>query len=653
MISSSEKPWYTPSIIAFLNDDAPRLLGIPPAAFARDVLRLEQRLACEGESFLTKTLPALGKAIDLALQGHFPLVTPHFKKRGKTSLPHFLGALTRLVFEDTGWLRVDPNITAIRLLRQICLWCKKVEKGYSDESLQLAIDSFKAVDKVLPGPDEVLSAPFLGIARYIVEQMFSSAGRIPIRPRHGPGAVASGEDVVGKRRIQSRSYTRLESVFRPIPWFFSLRDAASSPESVYNRIHCEYGLSRTEFVEKDSGGPRTIDLVPAHYMWVQQAVKSWMYHHIEARSLARGQVNFTDQSVNRKLALDPEMWETLDMSKASDRLSYALVRTLFEQTSLWQYLHASRTPGTVLPSGEILMYNKFSPMGSAVCFPVEACVFYAIACATLHLRGIPLALTYRLVFVYGDDLIVPRNFFGDLSHNFESVGLLFNADKCCTHGKFRESCGMDAFSGSDVTPVRMRKVYQIRQHTILPSLVQHANRLFAAGYWAASEQFRRSAMTTYPELRELGLKWTTDPLLPVLAWLNNELNTVKVFWKNQIPHIAGWVFKPLGVEATEVDEALFLRESLSLGGPVGVLRKEYGKSFLAWFREPAFPCWSHFVGPMPMRSYCVKVRSSRVVCRVITAKYSGQLRRKAVPYWPSGNESIVVGLIERLARYQK
>lgn len=593
--SYERKAWYSSAITSFIGDDCPRLLGLPPAAFARDVLRLEQRLANEGESFLTKTLPALGQNFDRALQGNVPLNPEHFKTVRNTALPAFMQDVHRRIFEDNGWLRADPCIVSIKLLRQLMLWCKKVEKGYSDESLQRATEDLIEVDQALAPPDHVFTGAAVVIARSIIAAMFRHFPRMEyFAPKHGPGAVADALTVIGKRYL-TRCYTDLERVFRPIPWFFSLRDASERPGCVTDRIVCKYGLSRIAFVEKDSRGPRVIGLEPAEYMWVQQAVKTAMYTFIETQSLAKGHVNFTDQSINRRLALDWERWITLDMSKASDRNSYALVRSLFGNTKLFPYLHASRTPGTVLPDGRVLMYKKFAPMGSAVCFPVQACVYYALACAGLHIQGMPLQLALKSVYVYGDDLIVPPDTFPGLRDVFSSVGLKFNEDKCCTHGRFRESCGMDAFAGVPVTPVRLRRAHSDDVAQILPSLVAHANALQKAGYWSSSMSFRRAVYDRYPEVRSYKIPTTTDEEVPILAWTDVQ-DTVSRFWKHQIPHVRGWLYSASKAEVPDDLLVRILRESLSHGGPVGTI--------------------------------------SRNGRRHLPLKYVGGLRKRSIPYWP-------------------
>lgn len=637
--TESEKPWYLPMILGFLTQDVPRVLGLSQHLFERDVTTLVQRLSAEGESFLTKTLPSFGKSIDLALQGHVPLATASFKKRGRSALPAFLSALLRRVFKDDGWVRDIPCIQSIRLLRQLTFWCKKLEKGYSDESLRKAMEDFIEVDQALPtcAADLAAAGSHLGVARAVVERIFRDIGKPSrCRPGHGPGAVAGGEGVVGKRHI-GHAFENLERIFRPIPFFFSLRDAAESPERITGRLKCKYGLSKTTFVEKDSSGPRTIGLEPAEYMWCQQGIKALMYDHIETRSIARGRVNFTNQHVNRSLARDWSGCETLDMSKASDRNSLALVEYLYGHTKLWPYLQACRTPGTVLPDGSILMFKKFAPMGSAVCFPVQAVVYYALAVAALHLAGMPLFVACRKTYVYGDDLIVPRGYYPILERVFGYVGLKFNADKCCTHGRFRESCGLDAFAGEDVTPVRFRRA-DVRDHSDLVRIVKHHNALHDAGYWSSAEGLRLSALKQYSELKALRLPFAVRrstvryPLqdridrmfglskmrpsygadesaeLPILSWrchageesLRYRWNKTRQAWT-----LLGWLTKPKSLVSPAELEVKHLRESLSRGGPVG-----------RWSGERD-----------PDRPYCFKPKTER---RELDLRYSNVLVKSRV-----------------------
>jgi len=579
-----EKPWYTSALTAFLSVDVPRVVGLTPAAFERDVYTLVRRCTVEGESFLTKTLPSFGKAIDLALQSDSPLEAPWFKKiRRSSALPAFLQALLKRVFKLDGTLVATPCVNSIRLLRQICYWCKKIEKGFTDESLRKATTEFIEVDRLLPGSGDLRHSRVLRVARAIIQNIFARGPDVThLTPQHGPGAVANSDGVAGKRAMK-RCYARLERAFRPIPFFFSLRDAAENPQRVTSRIICEYGLSRTTFVEKDSSGPRTIGLEQAEYMWCQQALKRALYDHIENHPFTKGHVNFVDQTINQEKTSDWAFYDTLDMSKASDRNSLELVRYLFDGTRIWPYLQACRSPGTVLPDGQILMFKKFAPMGSAVCFPIEAIVFYALALAALHSRGYPLSLARRHVFVYGDDLIVPHGYFDTLKSEFEAVGLKFNDSKCCISGKFRESCGRDAYDGNDVTPVRLRKAYPNDDPSSYVPVVKHANRLYNAGYRAASIAFRRAALRNFPILRELRLPFSPRGDLPILYWQDDiRPETVRYVYRNSLTHVRGYLVKPCVQQGTPGGELFYLHESLSRGGPVGRLLRPSGRTVRAF-----------------------------------------------------------------------
>lgn len=142
---------------------------------------------------------------------------------------------------------------------------------------------------------------------------------------------------------------------------------------------------------------------------------------------------------------------------ASDRVSIWLLEQLIPEFHLRKLL-ASRSDYTQLPDGTLFKLSKFAPMGSATCFPVEALVFWALAVGTLidvrcarDLHRLP------SVYVYGDDIILPKEMMSKVSEVYEELYLLVNQDKCCDGRFFRESCGMDAYKQCCVTPIRYRK----------------------------------------------------------------------------------------------------------------------------------------------------------------------------------------------------
>jgi hypothetical protein len=64
----------------------------------RDLKTLRSRITSEGISFLTKTLPKLGKAIDMAMSSDTALQVSGFCLKPDTSIPRFLGWLIERVF---------------------------------------------------------------------------------------------------------------------------------------------------------------------------------------------------------------------------------------------------------------------------------------------------------------------------------------------------------------------------------------------------------------------------------------------------------------------------------------------------------------------------------------------------------------------------
>lgn len=226
---------------------------------------------------------------------------------------------------------------------------------------------------------------------------------------------------------------------------------------------------------------------PQEIQFIQQGQKKLLYNVIESAPLTRGLVNFTDQKINRVLAKRASLtndYATLDMKEASDRVSTMLVELLFKDTPWLKCLMATRSPATELPDGTILQLKKFAPMGSAVCFPVEALTFWVLAESIRRSERIE-----GSIYVFGDDLIVPTALTPHLFELFPKYGLKFNEDKCFTSGPFRESCGCDAYKGIEIQPVRMKELCPKDHREALPlvSSLEFSNSLYLRGYWRAAK----------------------------------------------------------------------------------------------------------------------------------------------------------------------
>jgi hypothetical protein len=270
--------------------------------------------------------------------------------------------------------------------------------------------------------------------------------------------------------------------------------------------------ARVVLVQKDSRGPRLISCEPVDFQWIQQGLAKAIVELCETHPLTKENVFFTDQLPNRMGALigsSTGKYSTLDLNEASDRVSVELVRLLYPE-NIVRYLMACRSSSTVLPDGEVLKLNKFAPMGSALCFPILALTVWAILTASApdtDMRGpdclgrnTPAGLAEH-IYVYGDDVIVPTAGAANAIEQLESFGLKINRDKSCTSGLFRESCGMDAFKGVDVTPVRLRTVWSSDPSPdVYTSYIAYANEFRRRRYYGLSNYIAEELTRIYGQI---------------------------------------------------------------------------------------------------------------------------------------------------------
>lgn len=473
--------------------------------FRRDVVTLRSRVASEGLQFLSHALAALGKAVDRSFEiGRFTCPT-HFKKYKQSSLPAFLRGLFREVYCEDGSLRPESDATAVGLIRQVCYCFAKYRLPSPKRAEEAAIRSFLncnescGVDR-LSGLHTAEFTAVLVNARSIVTDIFGRFNPSEITPRHGPGAVATGEKGDAKMRF-SRYYSALADVFPYTEYFFvNDRHISDLPTAVHRISKVWTSTSKMCLVPKDYRGPRVINEEPLEVQWIQQGLRLAMYRHLETHPLTKQRVNFVSQDINRELARKgskDSSIATLDMKDASNRVSLWLVRALYAGVpELLKALEATRSTAVDLPNGETIRLSMFAPMGSAVCFPVEAIVFYALAVSAIaYEENIPHYRAAEMVHVYGDDLAIDTPVVKHVLRHLPRYNLLFNRDKCFTTGPFRESCGLDAFKGEEVTPIRLKEVWKCNeklQGNQLLSYVETSNGFYKHGCWSAASYLRSS-----------------------------------------------------------------------------------------------------------------------------------------------------------------
>lgn len=570
---NSLDPEFYLGLYCDLHADIAERFGLSVTESRLEQRKIRCRVASEGIRFLTVALPRIGKAVDTALSKNVPLLVEGFQKKPKTVIPKMFGWLLSRLFDDSGAERPEADPECLRALRQLVYFLYKLEIAHDEKTTQKVIESFVQTDeelKLLRIPESQTTEH----ARRFTTDVFGLFDPWDITPRHGPGSVATGEKPNEKHRF-SRIYSDIERMY-PFTEYFQVSLSQVADEChLYESLEVlGAGTAKVVLVPKDSRGPRLISCEPLEYQWIQQGLGRAIVSHLEAHRYTRGHVNFTDQTINRELALASSIdqeWVTLDMKEASDRVSSELVKELFRDTpNLLDALMATRTKDTMLPDGRKVLLNKFAPMGSCLCFPVEAFVFYALAVSTLmHYAHYSRREARKRVYVYGDDLIVRREDYAHLLQELPKYGLMFNDGKCCTTGFFRESCGCDAYKGVDVTPIKLRSVWG------------HPRKLdigVAASYVALSNAAYKSGYMRLAERTELLMVQTMGPL-PVfsnegpggLGFIRPDACThvqkypVKTRWNNDLHRreVRTWQSRPAYCYADPDDWSTVLRRITS------------------------------------------------------------------------------------------
>lgn len=173
---------------------------------------------------------------------------------------------------------------------------------------------------------------------------------------------------------------------------------------------------------------------------------------------------YEGQDVHRRVACAASksgLMSTIDLSSASDTVATSVVKLLLPPA--WHAtLDSLRSPFTVI-DGKTVRLEKFSSMGNGFTFELETAIFAAIALACVPdgtpggaTRVTPEACSKGNVFVYGDDIIVPRDAARDVLGALRWFGFIPNPEKTFIEGVFKESCGGDYYEGKSVRPIYLK-----------------------------------------------------------------------------------------------------------------------------------------------------------------------------------------------------
>lgn len=373
----------------------------------------------------------------------------------------------------------------LRLFRMCLVFCYKVEFEPTHDQIQEAQASFIETDSNLEAWEQSVNSDasdlLLRSARSLIGRVVYRCDWFKITPSHGPGAVfppckQSERSNFDKIYESIQEYYPYDRYFNSLPenWISGIDNVREVVPKDAPRV------AKLVSVPKDSRGPRLICVHPRELIWIQQGQRRVLERAIETCPLTKGKINFTDQTVNSSLALSSSSsrdFVTLDLKEASDRISCLLVKRLLGD---WLYgiLSCGRATHVKLLDNRVMELRKWCPMGNALCFPIESLIFWAVVRAGIALRY---GINCNDIYVFGDDILYPSQYHEGALNALVRCGLVPNPNKTFVRGFFRESCGVDAYNGKDVTPLRLRTTDNITAQGCV-SLCDLAKRLVVEGF---------------------------------------------------------------------------------------------------------------------------------------------------------------------------
>lgn len=414
-----------------------------------------------------------------------------------------------------------------------------------------------------------------------------------IHPRHGPGAVS---DLIGESKYDFPYWPdKLEELF-PVSSFGSYNEGGflgRTRDVSEGKVHylSHEPPSRLIAVPKTQAGPRLIASEPTSHQWIQQGVLSVLADRIQASFLGNC-ISLRDQRPSRDLALlaslsddlralarksdrlaadsfrdQPRLpWgdgqATVDLKEASDRVSCWLVERIFRRNlSFLSAFHATRTRWIVnnidKKSPKFHKLRKFTTMGSALTFPVQS-IIYAIVCigVDIYMRNSDVSprgrsplvdparisssrfrrevsISSKRTRVFGDDIVHPVDSLPLLVEVLTYLGLKVNPNKTFAASFFRESCGIDAYKGKEVTPCYVNEIPLETKPETLFSVLESSNNFFLRGYWNAAEYLRNSLPKWFE--KAIPVKKVGSGATGLVSFVGGDARS-KLIWNCQLHH---------------------------------------------------------------------------------------------------------------------
>jgi hypothetical protein len=479
-------------LCALLTDANNNLPSYRSADFRRDVATIKRRIHAEGLPFATLSLPTLAQGLFDLLEGR-DATFPGFLVRG--GHPVFLRGLFRVVLNGSE----AEKIKGLDYFYSIVVGFKKLKGPYKKSVLAEQFSEFVKVDRELSDIDWFSSdrLPILQLARQYVKSVVGdiSLDSRKCLPRPGPGATNTHVD----KHMRYRPHKLYAQIERVLPfvdgWYSSHPYDVVAQSDHYAKLFMN-GIkneptSRFKFVPKTAGKARGICIEENEVQFLQQALRRVITDRISVCSHTKRNLALNDQHVNATLAQMASItktYATIDMSEASDRVSRELVSWLFQDNKPLHDALMALSTRWIEPPEEAdwpgnIRTNKFAPMGSALCFPVMTLVHYALCKAIIRLSAVQdRKAKSRKVYVYGDDIIIHSDCYTAVTDWLPRFGMKLNLTKSFHLSHFRESCGIHALHGHDITPVYVKHIPYQQSHGELFSYLAVEQALFKKGF---------------------------------------------------------------------------------------------------------------------------------------------------------------------------
>lgn len=450
-----------------------------------------------------------------------------------------------------------PELT-LGMLRQILVFPLRFNMDGAEEVIE-QLTEINATRHAMP------SELLVQVAQALLTPEWEEAVATAFRPRHGNGSVGFLKNgrIVTKRCNPAIKDKLLN---RDVIWPLFASNPYLEPLCRYY-AHCaclgDAVPSTVISVPKTWKKKRIVAVEDVTRMYLQQGLRLGLYEGISRHSILSQHIDFSRPEKNRELARwgsKTRTFSTIDLSSASDCVSYQFVRELFKHLPhLWRMLDYLRTKEFYIREQGRIESNIFATMGNAICFPVMTIVFVLIVFEAAIQCKVPIE---KLDFqVYGDDIVVPEVMTEKVLQLLQEYGFIPNTSKTFSgESYFRESCGGEYINGVDVSPIRIsRKFTGLNLHSGIENLFAIVDLANAA--WGLAPTVRTLCLDVLSSGYSFPIPFSIDGSVGAASVDPDE--AMKGYEKGWYGH---WQYRSYSVRWPRIHQRTYLRDQLiSLG----------------------------------------------------------------------------------------